>query len=923
MSKLIKTMAVIFVITMGLLAQTTTHRWEWSSVPTVNDGDVVIITANSSGELSVGSNVITIISEGVVHRTSPVRLNIGWGNQNARVIWRAQVVSTGHAVEITNMSGGVFQVEDGAIIRTTSPTHSAIWSQSTALAAITINGGLVQSDGITNSINGGPTICVSVHTKEININGGRVLAMEGAQAIFDADSPNGRVGRINMNGGAIIVKGSNALSSAVGHLNVGQVSHNGGVIIAASGSGGEIITGTRRNINTLPENAEVSWALQGDKKGISYGGGFYEFLSHAAGFVNPIDVSQYINFSTFPNITYNGMPQDRITNVYFGIDQTEITLTANPSWRRSYSINSNNATGNEKLCSDGLPINAGIYSITAILSTSNSKYFGTATTEVEVLKRQLHFGEMSHTKVIDGTTTAENIEFSFNAAHIVEGDEVSATVVGEYEGFRTHSRLVISQITIGGADGGNYSHNFSLPVSNWWNSGGGITPFIATKDNLILPTAAQIDFGQAIWESELASNGEGILEHINWYWDWIVVDLDSVPPAGEHEFSVRPSFMYPFQFSDFDFSAVEDIEFKVALRVNKRNLSELPTAPSGLTARTCQTLAVVNLPSGWSWKESASTSVGAVGNRAHKAIFTPTDPNYNSVEIDVEIAVSDHNWGDLTTTKVATCAEAGEIARVCSLCNAKTEVAVIPALCETITDKFTDPNFRAAVYSLIGKTAPVPIFDIDVRDIDTLDLQIINETRAARNEATIPTIRNLSGIEHFVSLEYLNVSGHDLTELDLSKNVNLTYLNVDDNRIASIDDIKGLDNTQIQGFNFGEQRPTSIRHRQPTDTRYGIIVAENPVSDAAKISVITPEQATINLRIMDNLGNVVFMADGVGATALGRHGGNGCPQQSPIVWNLTNPSGRFVANGTYLIIVEATGISGRRFTYSARIGVSK
>jgi hypothetical protein len=42
-----------------------------------------------------------------------------------------------------------------------------------------------------------------------------------------------------------------------------------------------------------------------------------------------------------------------------------------------------------------------------------------------------------------------------------------------------------------------------------------------------------------------------------------------------------------------------------------------------------------------------------------------------------------------------------------------------------------------------------------------------------------------------------------------------------------------------------------------------------------------------------------------------------------IIWNLTNKSGRFVANGTYLIIVEAKGVNGRRFAYQARVGVNR
>jgi len=116
------------------------------------------------------------------------------------------------------------------------------------------------------------------------------------------------------------------------------------------------------------------------------------------------------------------------------------------------------------------------------------------------------------------------------------------------------------------------------------------------------------------------------------------------------------------------------------------------------------------------------------------------------------------------------------------------------------------------------------------------------------------------------------------------------------------------------------QGGTSIRPHQPTDTQYGIVLENAVVSDFARISVITPEPTTINLRILDNLGNVVFSADNVGA------GFKPAPtntDDNAIIWDLTNQSGRFVANGAYLIVVEAIGISGRRFTYSARIGVSR
>ncbi len=64
------------------------------------------------------------------------------------------------------------------------------------------------------------------------------------------------------------------------------------------------------------------------------------------------------------------------------------------------------------------------------------------------------------------------------------------------------------------------------------------------------------------------------------------------------------------------------------------------TLPAGLTATVGQTLANVELPSGWSW-ENTETEVGEAGAQTHKAKFTPSDTdNYNILSnIDVTVTV--------------------------------------------------------------------------------------------------------------------------------------------------------------------------------------------------------------------------------------------------------------------------------------------
>ncbi|MCL2845388.1 MAG: leucine-rich repeat protein, partial [Chitinivibrionia bacterium] len=191
------------------------------------------------------------------------------------------------------------------------------------------------------------------------------------------------------------------------------------------------------------------------------------------------------------------------------------------------------------------------------------------------------------------------------------------------------------------------------------------------------------------------------------------------------------------------------------------------------------------------WSDPAWDTTGVSCTTAGTRSRTRTCSLCGDTDIQNEdVAALGHNWGSWQITP-ATCFAAGDSTRICQRDSTHIESRAIAQLTQdcpiNITSNFTDTNFLAAVYSLIEKTAPAPIFNTDVKDIDTLDLQIINEVRAARNESTIPTIRNLSGIEHFVSLEYLNVSGHDLTELDLSSNVNLIHLDVSGNLISELD----------------------------------------------------------------------------------------------------------------------------------------
>lgn len=91
-----------------------------------------------------------------------------------------------------------------------------------------------------------------------------------------------------------------------------------------------------------------------------------------------------------------------------------------------------------------------------------------------------------------------------------------------------------------------------------------------------------------------------------------------------------------------------------------------------------------------------------------------------------------------------------------------------------ITADFTDPNLRAAVYKLIGKTFPEPIYEEDLNSIRDLDVSAL-------------AIKSLNGIEHFSSLVRLECQYNHLTSIDVSKNTNLIYFDCSKNQLSTLD----------------------------------------------------------------------------------------------------------------------------------------
>ena len=121
---------------------------------------------------------------------------------------------------------------------------------------------------------------------------------------------------------------------------------------------------------------------------------------------------------------------------------------------------------------------------------------------------------------------------------------------------------------------------------------------------------------------------------------------------------------------------------------------------------------------------------------------------------------------------------------------------------------------------------------------------------------------------------------------------------------CGVSDVKTLPKLQ------GAECATSIVDTEKSNDKYGIRFAVNPVSENAEISVVLPnnERATeTKIVVYDITGNIVFST-----TA-----------RDNVSWDLRNSAGRFVANGTYLVIAEVKDRSGGMYQYSSRLGVKR
>ncbi|MBR0027478.1 MAG: BspA family leucine-rich repeat surface protein, partial [Clostridia bacterium] len=149
-------------------------------------------------------------------------------------------------------------------------------------------------------------------------------------------------------------------------------------------------------------------------------------------------------------------------------------------------------------------------------------------------------------------------------------------------------------------------------------SGAATVTITKATPNVTAPDDITATYGETLENVTLPDN-----------WAWVDEATTSVGTAGEHTFSAT--------YTPTDTANYNPVTMDVTVTVGKA--TPTVSAPTGITAKYGQTLEDIELPDGWSWKDSTE-SVGNVGNNEFTAVYTPDDTdNYNTAEIDVTVTV--------------------------------------------------------------------------------------------------------------------------------------------------------------------------------------------------------------------------------------------------------------------------------------------
>ncbi|MDR2647194.1 MAG: hypothetical protein LBB67_03610 [Oscillospiraceae bacterium] len=153
------------------------------------------------------------------------------------------------------------------------------------------------------------------------------------------------------------------------------------------------------------------------------------------------------------------------------------------------------------------------------------------------------------------------------------------------------------------------------------------------------------------------------------------------------------------------------------------------------------------------------------------------------------------------------------------------------AVGDDITDKFTDPNFRAVVLKSYDKNKDGRIQVEEVENV--LSLFCNNKS-----------IFSLSGIEYFAALTSLYCYDNQLTTLDLSRNTELLRLVCDNNRLEYLDlsyntklEQLSVRNNELEMLDLSENR-----NLEKADVSYNFFESRDELFGSLGVDVIFEPQ---------------------------------------------------------------------------------
>ncbi|MDR0304088.1 MAG: hypothetical protein LBH98_04865 [Chitinispirillales bacterium] len=340
-------------------------------------------------------------------------------------------------------------------------------------------------------------------------------------------------------------------------------------------------------------------------------------------------------------------------------------------------------------------------------------------------------------------------------------------------------------------------------------------------------------------------------------------------------------------------------------------------APNGLTAIYGQTLADVEpaLPEGWEWESATTTPAGNAGERTHKIKFTPTDAdNYNALT-NISVTVTVAKATPPYTKPIGFAAIYGQ-----------TLADVEPALPEgwkwdsplttSVGNAGKRTNHRATFTPQdLDNYNVVPNISITVDVAKASGASTSAPVLSSKTHNSV-TISALTATENGQTVNYaINTVDTPPVNTDAWK-TDLTFTGL----LPKTDYYIFARTAESSNYNTGaaslslhvitdQEGSNPISKDKKSDKKYGILLEKGIVSQSAKFTVKTPEPAQANLVVYDNIGNVVFESKS----------GN----DKEILWDLTNSAGRPAANGSYLALVEAKGVSGKTYNYSTKLGIKR